>query len=99
MFEKICHTLGGLDGRYHQKVCIHVGKINFISGVADELRQKHTLGPAVALSERVQGVGDAIEIGDLIYKLIMGQIFEIVAVSEAFKNQTCLILMFSAGVN
>ena len=99
MLEKIRHALGGLDGSYHQKVGIHISEIDLISGVAYELRQKHALGSTIALPERVQGVGDAIEIGDLIYKLIMGQIFEIVAVSEAFKNQTCLILMFSAGVN
>ena len=98
MFEKICHTLGGLDGRYHQKVCIHVGKINFISGVADELRQKHTLGPAVALSERVQGIGDAIEINDFLYELVMGQILEIVAAPQPFKNQLRLTFdVFSRG--
>ena len=72
MFEKICHTLGGLDGRYHQKVCIHISKIDLISGVADKLRQKYTLGPAVALPERVQGVGNAIEINDLLYEFVMG---------------------------
>ena len=49
--EKICHALGGLDGRYHQKVCIHISKIDFISSVADELRQKHTLGPAVTFTK------------------------------------------------
>ena len=98
MFEKICHTLGGLDGRYHQKVCIHVGKINFISGVADELRQKHALGPAVALSERVQGIGDAIEINDFLYELVMGQILEIVAAPQPFKNQLRLTFdVFSRG--
>ena len=35
MFEKICHTLGGLDGRYHQKVCIHVGEVS----VADLVKE------------------------------------------------------------
>ena len=88
--EKICHTLSGLNGRYHQKVCVHISKIDLISSVSDELRQKYTLGPAIALPERVHGVGDAIEINDLLYELIMGQTFEIVAVPEPFKNQTCL---------
>ena len=98
MFEKICHTLGGQDGRYHQKVGIHISEIDLISGVAYELRQKHTLGPAVALSERVQSIGDAIEINDFLYELVMGQILEIVAAPQPFKNQLRLTFdVFSRG--
>ena len=90
LFEQIRHALGGLDGRDHEKIGIHIGKIDLISGVVDELRQKYSLGPAVALAERVQGVGDTIEINDLIYELMMRQTFEIVADLESFKNQTGL---------
>ena len=98
LFKKIRHALGGLDGRYHQKVGIHISEINFISGVEDELRQKHALGPAVALPERVQGIGDAIEIDDFLYELVVGQTFEIVADPEPFKNQSGLTFdVFGGG--
>lgn len=66
IFQQIRHTLGRLNGCCHQKIGIHISKIDLISGVADELRQEYALGSAISLSERVQSVGDAIEINDFL---------------------------------
>ena len=94
MFEKVCYALGGLDGRYHQKVRIHISKIDFIPGIADELCQEHPLRSAVSFSKRMQSIGNAIKINNLLHELVMAQPLEIVAVSKAFKNQ--LGLTFNA---
>lgn len=90
IFQQIRDTLGRLNGCYHQKIGIHISKIDLISGVADELRQECALGSAISLSERVQGVGGAIEINDFLYELVMGQTFEIIAGPEPPKNQGSL---------
>ena len=43
IFQQIRDTLGRLNGCYHQKVGIHISKIDLISGVVDELRQECAL--------------------------------------------------------
>ena len=92
LLQHICHTLSRLDGCYHQQFRIHIGKADVITGVADELRQEGTLGSAVALTERVEGVGDAIEVYNFLNELTVGQSLEIVALFETLENQLCLVL-------
>ena len=87
IFQQIRDTLGRLNGCYHQKVGIHISKIDLISGVADELRQECALGSAISLPEGMQSVGGAIEINDFLYELVVRQTFEIIAGPKPSKNQ------------
>ena len=91
IFQQIRDTLGRLNGCYHQKVGIHISKIDLISGVADELRQECALGSAISLPEGVQSVGGAIEINDFLYELVVRQTFEIIAGPKPSKNQGSLM--------
>ena len=98
IFQQIRDTLGRLNGCYHQKVGIHISKIDLISGVADELRQECALGSAISLPEGMQSVGGAIEINDFLYELVMGQTIEIIAGPKSPKNQGSLMFnTFSRG--
>ena len=91
IFQQIRDTLGRPNGCYHQKIGIHISKIDLISGVADELRQECALGSAISLPEGVQSVGGAIEINDFLYELVVGQTFEIIAGPKPSKNQGSLM--------
>ena len=55
LLQQVRHTLGGLDGCYHQQFRIHIGKADVIASVTDELRQEGTLRSSVSLTERVGG--------------------------------------------
>ena len=43
--------MGRLNSCNHQKIRIHVSEIDLVSGITDELRQKHTLSSAIALTK------------------------------------------------
>ena len=70
-----------------KKICIRISKIDLISGITDKLCQKYTSNPAIAILERMRGVGDATESSNLLREFIMGQTFEIAAGPKPFKNQ------------
>lgn len=95
--QQIRHALGGLDGGDHEEVGVHVGEVYVVSGVADELGQESSLGSAVTLSKRVQGVGSAVEVHYFFNKLVMGQVLGVVALSEPMKDALRLVLNVFRG--
>lgn len=81
-----------LDSGNHQQIIIHLQPIEVIARIANKMCQDGPLGPAVSLSERMQIAGCAIEVHDLLHKLIVGKSFKIVLFFEAAKNQISLTL-------
>ena len=62
LLQQIRHTLGRLDGGDHQQVAVYLGPVDVITGAADQLGQKGTLGAAVTFPKGVQVVGSAVEV-------------------------------------
>ena len=92
LLQQVCYSLGCLDSSNHQKVAIHLGPVDVIARITDKLCQESPLGSAVALSERVQIIGCAIEVHNFLHKLIVGKSFKIVLFFETVKNQISLML-------
>ena len=92
LFQQICYALCRLNRGDHQKLSIHVGKVDVVSSVADQLCQEGTLGSAVAFPERMQLIGHTIEVYDFLHEFIVRQTFEIIAIFQTLKNQLRLTL-------
>ena len=92
LLQQIRHTLGRLYCCNHQQFRVHISEADVITGVANKLRQKGTLGSAVALAERVEGISNAIEVYDFLNELAVGQSLKIVTLFETLENQRCLML-------
>ena len=71
LLQQIRYSLRRLNRGNHQEFGIHIGKVDAVSSVADQLRQEGSLGSAVAFPEGVQFVGHTIEIYELIYEFIV----------------------------
>ena len=64
-----------------------IGEVDVITCVADQPRQESSFGSTGALPKRMQLVGHAIEVYELLYEFIVRQSFEIIAVFEALEDQ------------
>lgn len=85
--QQICHALGGLDSGDHEQVSVHLRPVDVISRAADELCQEGTLGTAITLAERVEVIGGAIKIHDLVCKGIVGQTSKVILILQTIENQ------------
>ena len=70
VFEQVFHTACGLNRRDHQFIRIDLGKINIVSGVANELSEERPLRSAIPLAEWLKHIENAIEIYNVFHELV-----------------------------
>ena len=89
--QESCYALCRLDSRDHQQLCIHICKVELVSGITDQLCQKYSLCSAVTFAEGMEHIGSAIKVYQLSNKFVSGQSFEIITGMESFEDHHSLI--------